>query len=184
MQAHSAQHVSLSRRICRAAPTDQNSKTAEGAKWYDAGAEQASTLIAGVCYVVPRQRTSIFASDTDCLDLAKPEGPSTPVAGAASAPTAVPDVNPKLREKTQKEMGKAMMALRKNDFPTARIHLDILQRLAPDRAEVSFLLGLYASETGDAEHAKSYWLRTLELEPQHFRALLFLVRNGAARKEF
>jgi len=107
-----------------------------------------------------------------------------PVAGAASASTAVPDVNPKLREKAQKEMGKAMMALRKNDFPTARIHLDILQRLAPDRAEVSFLLGLYASETGDAEHAKSYWLRTLELEPQHFRALLSLCEMALRERNF
>jgi tetratricopeptide (TPR) repeat protein len=76
-----------------------------------------------------------------------------------------------LPSKAQKEMGKAMAALRDSQPAKAQSHLDALQRLAPNSAEVNYLLGLYASDTNDAQHAKSYWNRTLELDPKHLRAL-------------
>ena len=79
-----------------------------------------------------------------------------------------------LPPKAQKEMGKAMAALRDSQPAKAQSHLNALQRLAPNSAEVNYLLGLYASDTNDAQHAKSYWNRTLELDPKHLRALFAL----------
>jgi tetratricopeptide (TPR) repeat protein len=76
--------------------------------------------------------------------------------------------------KAQKEMGKAMAALRDHQPAKAQSHLGALQRLAPNCAEVNYLLGLYASDTNDAQHAKTYWTRTLELDPKHLRALFAL----------
>jgi tetratricopeptide (TPR) repeat protein len=79
-----------------------------------------------------------------------------------------------LPPKAQKEMGKATLALQEKNYAKARSHLDALQRLAPDHAEVMYLQGVYAAKTSDEEHAKADWTRTLELNPKHVRALLSL----------
>lgn len=77
-----------------------------------------------------------------------------------------------MKPKAQKEMAKAMEALRANKPTVALMHLDAVNRLAPNQAEVSYLFGIYASQTGDLAQAKSYWAKTLEQNPRHFRALL------------
>jgi tetratricopeptide (TPR) repeat protein len=76
--------------------------------------------------------------------------------------------------KAQKEMAKAIGALRANRPAIARSHLDAANRMAPNQAEVSYLFGVYSSQLGDAAQARSYWTRTLELYPNHVRALLSL----------
>ena len=76
--------------------------------------------------------------------------------------------------KAQKEMAKAMEALRVSKPTVARSHLDAVNRMAPNKAEVSYLFGVYASQLGDELQAKTYWTKTVELSPKHFRALLSL----------
>lgn len=79
-----------------------------------------------------------------------------------------------LPPKVQKEVGKAIEALRSKKPADARGHLDAASRLAPKSAEVQYLNGLYASTSGDHMQAKSYWMKTLELYPQHYGALVSL----------
>ena len=80
----------------------------------------------------------------------------------------------KLAPKAQKELGKAVAALRDNETGKARGHLDALMRTAPNHAEVNYLYGVYASKTSDQAHAVSYWMKAVAADPQHVRALLSL----------
>jgi tetratricopeptide (TPR) repeat protein len=79
-----------------------------------------------------------------------------------------------MKPKAQKEMAKAMEALRANKPTVARTHLDAVDRMAPNQAEVSYLFGVYAEQLNDEAQAKAYWTKTLQLNPKHFRALLSL----------
>ena len=79
-----------------------------------------------------------------------------------------------LARKAQKAIGKAIESLRSNKMPEARSHLETAYRVAPTSAEVNYLFGVYSLRMSDRVQAKSYWTRTLELYPRHFRALLSL----------
>jgi tetratricopeptide (TPR) repeat protein len=89
-----------------------------------------------------------------------------------------------LSPKSQQQLGKAMDALRVGDPAKARHPLDALQRQAPDNPEVNYLLGVYASKTHDADHARSYWTRTLELDPKHLDTLFSLSDIYLHEKKF
>jgi tetratricopeptide (TPR) repeat protein len=103
--------------------------------------------------------------------------------GSSSGDTALAAGFAKLPPKAQKEMAKAMEALRTNKPTSARSHLDTLNRIAPNQAEVSYLFGVYSSQLGDAGEAKSYWAKTLEQYPRHFRALLSLSEISMREKK-
>ena len=72
----------------------------------------------------------------------------------------------------QKALGKAIEALRMKKFNEARAALDRAYMLAPRSAEVLYLFGVYEEAQNNREQAKSYWTKTLELDPQYCRALL------------
>ena len=82
--------------------------------------------------------------------------------------------HPVLGAKLQKELGKALEALRANKPSDARGHLDTVYRAAPGDADTNFLFGVYSSQTNDWVRAKSYWERVLSLSPNHLGALLSL----------
>jgi tetratricopeptide (TPR) repeat protein len=82
--------------------------------------------------------------------------------------------HPMLGSKLQKELGKALEALRANKPADARSHLDTVYRSAPGDADANFLLGIYSSQMNDWVHAKSYWERALVQAPSHLSALLSL----------
>jgi tetratricopeptide (TPR) repeat protein len=88
-----------------------------------------------------------------------------------------------MKPKAQKEMAQAMEMLRANKPNVARSHLDALNRMAPNQAEVSYLFGVYAEQLNDEAQAKSYWTKTLELNPKHFRALLSLSEISIREKK-
>ena len=88
-----------------------------------------------------------------------------------------------MKPKAQKEMAKAMEALRANKPTVARTHLDAVDRIAPNQAEVSYLFGVYAAQLNDEAQAKSYWTKTLQLNPKHFRALLSLSEISVSEKK-
>lgn len=77
-----------------------------------------------------------------------------------------------LQPKAQREVGKALEALRANKPNDARNHLEAARKAAPTSAEVEYLFGVYASQVNDKVQAKSCWMKTLELDPKHLSALL------------
>lgn len=79
-----------------------------------------------------------------------------------------------LTPKAQKEIGKALELLRAKKTVDARSHLDAANRIAPNQAEAQYLYGFYSSEMGNAEQAKSYWMKAVESNPRHLLALLSL----------
>ncbi len=79
--------------------------------------------------------------------------------------------------KAQKEVGKALEGLRTNKTGEARTHLDAANRIAPNHAEVQYLYGVYSSKMSNPEQAKSYWMKAVELNPQHLHALLSLAEE-------
>src|SRR5689334_9287146 len=79
-----------------------------------------------------------------------------------------------LAPKAQKALGKAIESLRNNKPGEARSHLETAYRLAPKSAEVNYLYGVYSLQMSDKAQAKSYWTKSLELYPNHYRALLSL----------
>ena len=82
-----------------------------------------------------------------------------------------------LNPKAQKDIGKALEALRANRPGDARNHLQEAQRDAPNSAEVEYLFGVYASQMGDQSTAQSHWARALELNPNHLSSLLALSQS-------
>ena len=82
--------------------------------------------------------------------------------------------HPILGSRLQKELGKALEALRANKPADARSHLDAVYRSAPGDADANFLLGVYSSQVNDWVHARSYWEKVLSLSPNHLGALLSL----------
>jgi tetratricopeptide (TPR) repeat protein len=79
-----------------------------------------------------------------------------------------------LPPKVQKDVGKALEALRANKPNDAWRPLQAAQKNAPNNPEVDYLLGLYASQRKDDAQARSYWTKTLELNPKHLSALISL----------
>jgi len=79
-----------------------------------------------------------------------------------------------LAPKVQKELVKALEALRDNKLPEARKHLDEVYRAAPGDTEANFLLGIYWSQMKDWVQAQSFLEKVLLLSPNHLGALLTL----------
>jgi Tfp pilus assembly protein PilF len=79
-----------------------------------------------------------------------------------------------LNPKAQRALGKAIEALRANKPKDARNALETAARIAPQSAEVQYVYGAYELGVGDKALAKSYWIKSIELYPQHFRALISL----------
>jgi tetratricopeptide (TPR) repeat protein len=77
-----------------------------------------------------------------------------------------------LPPKAQRDVGKALEALRANKPDNAIKHLESAQRDAPKSAEVEYLFSVYSTETKDPVRARSYWMKTLELDPRHLSTLL------------
>lgn len=93
---------------------------------------------------------------------------------APNGETAAGSLQAPLAPKTQKELGKALEALRVNKPEQARSHLEAAQRKAPNSPAVNYLFGVYFQQKEDLEKAISYWTKTLEFDPKHVSALLSL----------
>jgi tetratricopeptide (TPR) repeat protein len=77
-----------------------------------------------------------------------------------------------LAPKVQRDVGKALEALRANKPNDARNHLEAAHKAAPTSAEIEYLLGVYSSQLNDQVQAKAHYIKTLELDPRHLSALL------------
>jgi tetratricopeptide (TPR) repeat protein len=79
-----------------------------------------------------------------------------------------------LAPKVQKELGKALEALRTNKPEQARGHLEAAYGKAPNHPAVNYLYGVYFLQVKDQEKAKSCWAKALEFDPKYVSALLAL----------
>src|SRR5260370_42072708 len=79
-----------------------------------------------------------------------------------------------LTSKAQKELGKALEALRTSKPEKARSHLDAVYRSPPDHPEGYYYLRVYSSLINDWMLAKYYWTKTIGVYPKHLLALLSL----------
>src|SRR5207244_8578793 len=77
-----------------------------------------------------------------------------------------------LAPKVQKELGKALEALRLNKPEQARSHLAAAYGKAPNHPAVNYLYGVYFLQMEAQEKAKSYWAKALEFDPKHVSTLL------------
>lgn len=81
---------------------------------------------------------------------------------------------PVLAPKAQKLAAKAAEALQARKPADALPSLEAAYRLAPGHPYVNFLYGVYYSEINDRATAESYWMKALQLFPQHMNSLLYL----------
>jgi len=79
-----------------------------------------------------------------------------------------------LPPKAEQALGKAFESLGHNAPAEAQRHMEEAYRLAPNNAEVNYVYGVFAMQTSRRDQAKSYWAKTLEVYPQHYRALISL----------
>ena len=79
-----------------------------------------------------------------------------------------------LAPKAQKELAKALEALRANKPEAARSHLEEAYRRAPNHPAVTYLYGVYFFQMKEQERAKFCWEKTIEFDPKHVSALLSL----------
>src|SRR4029077_4684014 len=93
---------------------------------------------------------------------------------ASNGKTDVGSLQMLLAPKTQKELGKALEALRVNKLEQARSHLEAAYRKAPNHPAVNYLFGVYFQQMQDLEKAIPFWMQTLEFEPNNILALLSL----------
>jgi len=77
-----------------------------------------------------------------------------------------------MKSKAQKEIGKALEALRTHKPNNARTHLELAQRAAPDNADVEYLFGVYATQINNPVEAQSHWNKALALNPKYLSALI------------
>ena len=98
---------------------------------------------------------------------------------AAASDRGIAALNPK----AQKDIGRALEALRANKLIDAHRNLVAAQRDAPNSAEVEYLLGVHASQMHDMTLARAYWTRALELNPGHLNALLALGQDLLREQE-
>ena len=93
---------------------------------------------------------------------------------ASNGETAAGSLQVPLAPRTQKELGKALEALRVNKTEQAKSHLEAAYRKAPNAPSLNYLFGIYFQQKGDLQKAISYWRKTLEFDPKHVSALLSL----------
>jgi tetratricopeptide (TPR) repeat protein len=77
-----------------------------------------------------------------------------------------------LPPKVQKDVGKALAALRANKPNDALHPLQAAQKNAPNNAEIEYLLGLYSSQVKQDDQARAHWMKALESNPKHLGSLL------------
>jgi len=79
-----------------------------------------------------------------------------------------------LGTKGEKELGKAIESIRRKKFSDAKTALEKANAIAPASAEVQYLLAVNEQSQNNIKAAKGYLKKAIELDPQHYRSLVFL----------
>ena len=97
--------------------------------------------------------------------------------GANSAPAGPPILAPN----AQKELSKALEALRESKTEEARKHLEKLSRSVPANPDVNYLWGMYYLQSKDLVKAKRSWEQAIQLYPSHAFSLAALSQLALER---
>lgn len=79
-----------------------------------------------------------------------------------------------LGPKGEKALGKAIESIRRKKFSDAKVALEKANAIAPTSAEVQYLLAVNEQSQNNIEAARTYVKKAVELDPQHYRSLVFL----------
>jgi tetratricopeptide (TPR) repeat protein len=141
------------------------------AKFTGAPKGEFTVLVTAPGYQRTEKRFEIV-SDIKLITIAVDLRPESDVEEAASG-RGIAALTPK----GQKDVGKALEALRANKPNDARNHLESAQRDAPYNAEIEYLFGVYSSQMNDPPQAQAHWRKTLAFNPNHLSALLALSQS-------
>ncbi len=95
-----------------------------------------------------------------------PDSAANPAAGPVGPPVMAPNA--------QKELSKALEALRANKPEDAKKHLEKVWRNASGNPDVNFAWGTYYAERKDWTKARSYWENAVQIYPSHAFSLAAL----------
>ena len=99
-----------------------------------------------------------------------PESSDTVTTPSSNAPLLAPNA--------QKDLNKALEAVRQEKPEEARKYLEKLSRSAPGNPDVNYLWGVYWSTKNDWTQAKSYWEKAIQIYPQHAFSLSALAQKA------
>jgi tetratricopeptide (TPR) repeat protein len=92
---------------------------------------------------------------------------------AANTPSST---TPLLAPNAQKDLNRALEAIRQAKPKDARKYLENLSRSAPGNPDVNYLWGVYYSANNDWSKAKSYWEKAVQIYPRHAFSLSALAQ--------
>jgi tetratricopeptide (TPR) repeat protein len=102
----------------------------------------------------------------------KPEASGTNPATGTGGPILAPNA--------QKELNKALEALRADKLEEARKHLEKTSKAAPTNPDVDYLWGMYYLQAKDLAQAKSSWEKAIQIYPRHAFSLAALSQLALA----
>ena len=94
------------------------------------------------------------------------------------------DVDEALPTKARKETKHAVSALKSGNLKQAERWLDAAYQLAPDNADLNFLMGYLRYRQKDFEHAQTYLGTAANLNPRDVQSLTLLGRLGLQREDY
>jgi tetratricopeptide (TPR) repeat protein len=103
--------------------------------------------------------------------------PGTDLSLARSGP-------PVLAPGAQKELNKAIEALRANKSDEAKKYLDKAVHSAPANPDVNYFLGMYYVQLKDLAHAEEYWKKAIQIYPMHGYSLSALGSLALQNKQY
>jgi tetratricopeptide (TPR) repeat protein len=89
----------------------------------------------------------------------------TPAVAGSVAP--VYSHTPLLKPEVQKDLNKAVAALKDNKLDSAQKLMKPVLRAAPDHPDVLYTMGLLAEKKGNTEEAQSFWNKAISFDPNH-----------------
>ncbi len=99
-----------------------------------------------------------------------PESSDSATTPSSSAPLLAPNA--------QKDLNKALEALRQEKPEEGRKYLEKLSRSAPGNPDVNYLWGVYWSTKNDWTQAKAYWKKAVQIYPRHAFSLSALAQTA------
>jgi len=128
-------------------------------------------------YKTAHERAAVFGVSTYTVYVyMKPEG-----APESSTPV---DPQPVLTPKLQKEMDRAVTAIREKKYAEARKYLQAANKLAPSNPDIEYLMGMVDYAEHILEPARAHFEKALGLAPGHERTLVSLGQLQMEMKDY
>src|SRR5215470_8314865 len=128
-------------------------------------------------YKTAHERAAVFGVSTYTVYVyMKPQG-----APESSLPV---DPQPVLTPKLQKEMDRAVAAIREKKYAEARKYLQEASKLAPSNPEIEYLMGMVDYAERNLESAGGHFEKALGLAPGHEQTLVSLGQLQMERKDY